>query len=433
MKSREGVNMTQNNSHPRAEEINRIAELMIAEWERCEPQEGKVNPSRIANFADMARVVVEDYDGCPIHAGQIHGGEAAELRAGLEKMLSTCGGDIEGSEIYNLLDEVDARDSLAHAELRKEQRLKIEHLDSGAGQWVPCVGCHELNEGHPTGSWSGVFRCNLGNGCAECGGIGAVWDRFRDDERENGEVVDTQSPSRLDEIRQLDENDSPADLSVAVGELLDEVTAARHELELAKGEISRMTMRPADEVLDAARDYTKRLDVAVAERNRLSALLPKCVECGKPAACLGNYDQSCGGEAGTSAEDDYACSDCCSHGNEDGHCWPLEDIPGVMQTLDINLTETVAENKKLEARVAELETTVAELRENIESKTDAIRRNNDVIDKLEARILNGPTEPGDLASRIRTELKAQIAALVAELAAFKEAVAVETIFAAPKR
>lgn len=47
------------------------------------------------------------------------------------------------------------------------------------GQWRSCTGCHELNEGHATGPWSTAFRCNVGNGCHECGGIGAIWEEFK--------------------------------------------------------------------------------------------------------------------------------------------------------------------------------------------------------------------------------------------------------------
>jgi hypothetical protein len=42
-----------------SDEVNRIARLLIAEWERVDD---KVNVSRIANFIDMARVVIADRD-----------------------------------------------------------------------------------------------------------------------------------------------------------------------------------------------------------------------------------------------------------------------------------------------------------------------------------------------------------------------------------
>jgi len=49
-------------------------------------------------------------------------------------------------------------------------------LNDGGGFWRDCSGCHESNEGHPAGPYSDFFRCYLGMGCSECGGIGAVWD-----------------------------------------------------------------------------------------------------------------------------------------------------------------------------------------------------------------------------------------------------------------
>ena len=49
-------------------------------------------------------------------------------------------------------------------------------IEDGGGFWRSCSGCHELSEGHDTGLYSDVFKCALGLGCAECGGIGAIWD-----------------------------------------------------------------------------------------------------------------------------------------------------------------------------------------------------------------------------------------------------------------
>lgn len=51
-----------------------------------------------------------------------------------------------------------------------------EAIAEKGGIWRSCTGCHETNEGVPTGPWSSIFQCNLGGGCSECGGIGAVWD-----------------------------------------------------------------------------------------------------------------------------------------------------------------------------------------------------------------------------------------------------------------
>ncbi len=49
-------------------------------------------------------------------------------------------------------------------------------LAYGKGIWRTCTGCHESNEGYPTGPFSDTLKCYLGGGCFECGGIGAVWD-----------------------------------------------------------------------------------------------------------------------------------------------------------------------------------------------------------------------------------------------------------------
>lgn len=53
-----------------------------------------------------------------------------------------------------------------------------EEMAEGGGFWMPCSGCHETEDGHAVGnySYSHVFKCALGSGCSECGGIGAVWD-----------------------------------------------------------------------------------------------------------------------------------------------------------------------------------------------------------------------------------------------------------------
>jgi hypothetical protein len=48
--------------------------------------------------------------------------------------------------------------------------------DGGKGFWRSCSGCHETNEGHPTGPFNRVLNCHVGFGCHECGGLGAVWD-----------------------------------------------------------------------------------------------------------------------------------------------------------------------------------------------------------------------------------------------------------------
>ena len=72
-----------------------------------------------------------------------------------------------------------------------------EQMKEGAGFWHSCSGCHETEDGHPVGSYpySDVFKCALGNGCSECGGIGAVWDNTDYDAMAVGLESDSAQPT----------------------------------------------------------------------------------------------------------------------------------------------------------------------------------------------------------------------------------------------
>ena len=67
-----------------------------------------------------------------------------------------------------------ARQPVGHEPV--ELACVAETLSKGGGLWMTCSGCHESNEGAPSGPYSKIMRCYLGNGCDECGGIGAIWD-----------------------------------------------------------------------------------------------------------------------------------------------------------------------------------------------------------------------------------------------------------------
>ena len=53
-----------------------------------------------------------------------------------------------------------------------------ERISEGDGFWRSCSGCYETEDGQNVHGYphSDVFGCELGGGCSECGGIGAVWD-----------------------------------------------------------------------------------------------------------------------------------------------------------------------------------------------------------------------------------------------------------------
>jgi hypothetical protein len=64
--------------------------------------------------------------------------------------------------------------------LLERVRERVEEEAHGdTGRWMTCSGCAEgvdgylSNDDHP---FSEHFQCQLGGGCGDCGGIGAVWD-----------------------------------------------------------------------------------------------------------------------------------------------------------------------------------------------------------------------------------------------------------------
>lgn len=67
-----------------------------------------------------------------------------------------------------------------------------EVVADGCGFWNSCSGCYETEDGHPVGSYaySAVMQCELGSGCSECGGLGAVWDNTDWDEVARQEGLD---------------------------------------------------------------------------------------------------------------------------------------------------------------------------------------------------------------------------------------------------
>ncbi len=95
-----------------------------------------------------------------------------QARAAAER--GSCGHPATADERWNLAEKLTAALDRVE-ELERECAVADEVFEYG--HWSSCSGCHESNEGHSTGPWSDRLRCNLGSGCHECGGIGAVWDQ----------------------------------------------------------------------------------------------------------------------------------------------------------------------------------------------------------------------------------------------------------------
>jgi hypothetical protein len=116
------------------------------------------------------------------------------------------------------------------------------------GYWLPCSGCHESDEGHPTGPWSDTFRCNLGSGCHECGGIGAVWELAYD------------HPSRR------------IDAAPETSPLEAELRAARAEISRLKGSLAERP-KEHDDIAAAINSYIPNGPEYDEERNALQRWL----------------------------------------------------------------------------------------------------------------------------------------------------------------
>lgn len=71
-----------------------------------------------------------------------------------------------------------------------------------------------------------------------------------------------------------------------------------------------------------------------------------CANCGKPAACFGSYESE--------FNPGYACHECCGHGNEDGHCEPLDPDhePADASNTPAPAPEHVAAARERDAAVA---------------------------------------------------------------------------------
>lgn len=55
-----------------------------------------------------------------------------------------------------------------------------EVVKESGGGWKPCSGCYDTEDGHPTRKYdySRALKTDVGCGCHECGGLGAVWEYY---------------------------------------------------------------------------------------------------------------------------------------------------------------------------------------------------------------------------------------------------------------
>ena len=57
-------------------------------------------------------------------------------------------------------------------------------VEEDGNWWKPCSGCYDTEDGHPTQKYghSHTLKTDVGCGCHECGGLGAVWEYYSEDD-----------------------------------------------------------------------------------------------------------------------------------------------------------------------------------------------------------------------------------------------------------
>jgi hypothetical protein len=94
------------------------------------------------------------------------------------------------NQINDFIQEVVRYIAASSSSQQGELKQRVEEvLNEKDGYWHPCSGCHETEDGHEVGEYpySDVFKCKVGSGCHECGGIGIVWNLVETNSTEQGE------------------------------------------------------------------------------------------------------------------------------------------------------------------------------------------------------------------------------------------------------
>ena len=122
---------------------------------------------------------------------------------------------------------------------------------------------------------------------------------------------------------------------------------------------------------------------------RLRGEMNSCPHCGDPATCFGEYETCDGTGFG------FGCDTCCGHGNEDGWCRPIAELPDYLRDTAISvstLSESVddlrAEAERLRAGIDKLmrHALACDTRSERNGRPTAARAFRDVAVRLDALI-----------------------------------------------
>ncbi len=80
-----------------------------------------------------------------------------------------------------------------------------DQMNESGGQWQPCTGCYDTEDGHPTQKYdySPALQTPIGCGCSECGGLGAVWWYMSDQDVDDWEKICDGADSEADLLHVL--------------------------------------------------------------------------------------------------------------------------------------------------------------------------------------------------------------------------------------
>lgn len=172
--------------------------------------------------------------------------------------------------------------------------VTLEGVEPSDGVWHQCSGCHESNEGYPTGPWSTIFGCHMGGGCGQCGGLGVRWDGTD----YSTWTADGPAPPKVETVAEGDMARSldwlrvnyagiPPSVHAALIEAL--ATYTPHLASTAKSEPANRTAMPevTEAMIDAAREFMSDRWNSVLPDTTLSDLIAAALAAYDPAKAVG--------------------------------------------------------------------------------------------------------------------------------------------------